>query len=48
MEYPDSYIITARACCKKGGHCGRWACKINAEKAESLWKYIFRMGRLGI
>jgi len=41
MKYPDSYITAVRACCKKDGYCGRWACKINVGKAESLWEYIF-------
>jgi len=32
-----------RACCEKGGCCGRQTCIIEVEKATSLWRYIFWM-----
>ena len=35
MEYLDSCITAAWTCCKKGGHCGRWACIVNVGKAVS-------------
>jgi len=48
MEYPDCYITAMRACYKKDGCHGRQAYIIDIGKAESLWRCIFQMGRLGI
>ena len=47
-ESLDCCITATRACYKKGGCCGRQACRLDVDKAVSPHEYIFQMGKLGI
>jgi len=48
MKYSDCCITAIRACCKKGGHHRRQACRLDVEKAVSPWGCIFWLDGLGI
>ena len=48
MKSLDCCITVMRVYCKKGGYYRGQACKLNVDKAVSLWGCIFWMGRLSI